>query len=105
MTEAISATRVARMHRIECRSPAFAGDALTILTWGADFRSVQSLRRYQFIRAADRKVIAQGKTDRVFMDVLSGRPRGIPREIAGPFELVPDEPGGGGRTALDAGAQ
>lgn len=92
MTEAIGATWVARMHRIECLSPAFAGDVLTVLTWVADFRKVRSLRRYRFIRAADQKVIAQGETDWVFIDVSSGRPRGIPREITDLFELVPDEP-------------
>lgn len=92
MTEAIGATWVARMHRIEYLSPAFAGDALTVLTWVADFRKVRSLRRYKFIRAADQKVIAQGETDWVFIHAATGRPRGIPSEIASLFELVPDAP-------------
>jgi len=96
MTEAMGATWVARMHRIEYLSPAFAGDALTVLTWVADFRKVRSLRRYKFVRAADQKVIAQGETDWVFIDALTGRPRGIPKEIANLFELVPDGPEGGG---------
>ena len=42
MTEAIGATWVARMHRIEYLSPAFAGEAITVLTWVADFRKVRS---------------------------------------------------------------
>lgn len=92
ITEAIGATWVARMHRIEYLSPGFAGDALTVLTWVANFRKVRSLRRYRFIRAADQKVLAQGETDWVFIDVSTGRPRGIPKEIASLFELVPDEP-------------
>ena len=92
MTEAVGATWVARMHRIEYLSPAFAGDAITVLTWVADFRKVRSLRRYKFVRAADQKVIAQGETDWVFIDVSTGRPRGIPGEIASLFELVPDGP-------------
>jgi acyl-CoA thioester hydrolase len=90
MTEAIGATWVARMHRIEYLSPGFAGDALTVLTWVADFRKVRSLRRYRFLRAADQKVLAQGETDWVFIDASTGRPRRIPREIANLFELVPD---------------
>ncbi len=94
MTEAVGATWVARMHRIEYLSPAFAGDAITLLTWVADFRKVRSLRRYKFVRVADQKVIAQGETDWVFVDVSTGRPRGIPREIARLFELVPDAPEG-----------
>jgi acyl-CoA thioester hydrolase len=95
MTEAIGATWVARMHRIEYLSPAFAGEAITVLTWVADFRRVRSLRRYQFIRAADQKVLAQGETDWVLVDVATGRPRGIPNELAKLFELVPDRPEGG----------
>jgi acyl-CoA thioester hydrolase len=95
MTEAIGATWVARMHRIEYLSPAFAGEAITVLTWVADFRRVRSLRRYQFIRAADQKVLAQGETDWVLVDVATGRPRGIPNELANLFELVPDRPEGG----------
>jgi acyl-CoA thioester hydrolase len=92
MTEEIGATWVARMHRIEYLSPAFAGEAITVLTWVADFRKVRSLRRYKFIRAADQKVLAQGETDWVLVDVATGRPRGIPADMAKLFELVPDAP-------------
>jgi len=92
MTEAIGATWVARMHRIEYLSPAFAGEAITVLTWVADFRKVRSLRRYKFIRNADQKVLAQGETDWVLVDVATGRPRAIPSEMVKLFELVPDEP-------------
>jgi acyl-CoA thioester hydrolase len=91
MTEAIGATWVARMHHIEYLSPAFAGEAITVLTWVANFRKVRSLRRYKFVRAADEKVLAQGETDWVLVDVATGRPRGIPSEMAKLFELVPDE--------------
>ncbi|MGO8927656.1 MAG: acyl-CoA thioesterase [Limisphaerales bacterium] len=92
MTEAIGATWVARMHRIEYLRPAFAGEAITVLTWVADFRKVRSLRRYKFVRTADQKVLAQGETDWVLVDVATGRPRGIPVEMAKLFELVLDEP-------------
>jgi len=95
MTDAAGATWVARMHRIEYLSPAFAGDVVTVHTWIADFRKVRSLRRYKFIRAADQKVIAQGETDWVFVDAATGRPRGIPKEIVEAFVLVPDGAEGG----------
>jgi acyl-CoA thioester hydrolase len=94
MTEAIGATWVARMHRIEYLSPAFAGDSISVLTWVADFRKVRSLRRYRFVRAADQKVLAEGETDWVLIDASTGRPRAIPPELANLFELVPDRPGG-----------
>ena len=89
MTEAIGATWVARMHRIEYLSPAFAGDVLTVLTWVADFRKVRSLRRYKFVRAADQKVLAQGETEWVFVDAATGRPRGIPDEMAAYLKWFP----------------
>lgn len=92
MTEAIGATWVARMHRIEYLSPAFAGDVLAVLTWIADFQKVRSLRRYKFIRAADQKVLAQGETEWVLVDASTGRPRRIPNELASLFEVVPNEP-------------
>jgi acyl-CoA thioester hydrolase len=91
MTELVGATWVARMHRIEYLSPAFAGEAITVHTWVANFRKVRSLRRYKFIRATDQKVLAQGETDWVLIDVATGRPRGIPTEMAKLFKLVPDE--------------
>jgi acyl-CoA thioester hydrolase len=92
-TEAIGAMWVARMHRIEYLRPAFAGEAVTVLTWIVDFRKVRSLRRYRFIRTADQKVLAEGETDWVLVDASTGRPRVIPKELASLFELVPDQPG------------
>ena len=92
MTEDIGATWVARMHRIEYLSPAFAGDVLALLTWVADLRKVRSLRRYKFVRAADQKVLAVGETHWVFVDASTGRPRGIPNELAALFKVVPSEP-------------
>jgi len=92
MTEAIGATWVARKHQIEYLSPAFAGEAIAVLTWVADFRKVRSLRRYKFIRDADQKVLAQGETDWVLVDAATGRPRAIPGEMAKLFVLAPDKP-------------
>src|SRR3989442_1646083 len=68
MTKGIGAMWVARTHQIEYLSPAFAGEKIAVITWVADFRKVRSLRRYKFVRAADRKVLARGETDWVFVD-------------------------------------
>ena len=92
MTEDAGASWVARMHRIEYLAPAFAGDLLTVRTWVASLGKVRSLRRYQIIRAADRKVIARGETEWVFVDAATGRPRGIPPSIAALFEVMSGEP-------------
>jgi acyl-CoA thioester hydrolase len=92
MTKAIGATWVARTHHIEYLSPAFGGDVITVMTWVADFRKVRSLRRYKFVRPADRKVLARGETDWVFVDAATGRPRAIPAEIRNTFVIVSEEP-------------
>ncbi|MGO9200305.1 MAG: acyl-CoA thioesterase [Limisphaerales bacterium] len=90
MTLAGGATWVVRTHRIEYLSPAFAGDTLRVQTWVADFRKVRSLRRYKFIRVADGMVLAQGETDWVFVDALTGRPRAIPAEVRQAFQVAPE---------------
>ena len=91
MTRALGAAWVVRTHRIEYLNPAFAGYALTVLTWVANFRKVRSLRRYKFIRAADQTVLAQGETDWVFVDAGTGRPRAIPDEIKNTFGVATEE--------------
>ena len=91
MTRALGAAWVVRTHRIEYLNPAFAGDALTVLTWVANFRKVRSLRRYKFIRAADQTILAQGETDWVFVDAGTGRPRAIPDEIKNAFGIAAEE--------------
>jgi acyl-CoA thioester hydrolase len=90
MTRACGAIWVVRTHHVEYLRPAFGGDVLTVQTWVADWRRVRSLRRYKFIRAADGIVLAQGETDWVFVDALTGRPRAIPPEIGQVFQLAPD---------------
>jgi acyl-CoA thioester hydrolase len=92
MTQSLGASWVVRTHRIEYLSPAFAGDAVTVLTWVADFRKVRSLRRYKFLRAADCTVLAQGETDWVFVHATTGRPRAIPDEIRNAFGIVTGDP-------------
>jgi len=90
-TERIGATWVARSHKIEYLSPAFAGDEIEAQTWVANFRKVRSLRRYKFVRTADQITLARGETDWVFMDATTGRPRSIPEAVSAVFELLPDD--------------
>ena len=91
LAQSLGATWVIRTHRIEYLSPAFAGDAITVETWVANFRKVRSLRRYKFIRAADQTVLAEAETDWVFVDAATGRPRAIPGEIRKVFGVAAGE--------------
>ena len=80
-------TWVVREHRIEYFLPAFLGEEIEIKTWVEDIRRVRSLRKYEFIRKTDGKVLVKGETDWVFMDVKTGRPLAIPAEVSNVFRL------------------
>ena len=76
-----------REHRIEYFLPAFAGEQIEIKTWVENVRRVRSLRKYEFIRKSDGRVLVKGETDWVFVDTKTGMPRAIPQEVARVFAL------------------
>ena len=79
-------TWVVREHRIEYLLPAFAGEEIEIKTWVENMRRVRSLRKYEFVRKSDNKVLVRGETDWVFVDVKTGAPRAIPESVSRVFE-------------------
>ena len=85
------ATWVIREHKVEYLLPAFEGEELEIQTWVANIRRVRSLRRYQFIRKSDGKLLVRGETDWVFVDTQTGMPRAIPADVANLLPLLPDK--------------
>ena len=85
------ATWVIREHKIEYLLPAFAGEEIEVQTWVANIRRVRSLRRYQFIRKPDGKLLVRGETDWVFIDAKTGTLRAIPDEVANILPVIPDK--------------
>ena len=81
------ATWVVREHKIEYLLPAFAGEEIEIKTWVENIRRVRSLRKYEFVRKSDGKVLVKGETDWVFVDAKTGIPRAIPEEVSKVFAL------------------
>ena len=81
------ATWVVREHKIEYLLPAFAGEEIEINTWVENIRRVRSLRKYEFVRTSDGRVLVKGETDWVFVDVKSGRPIPIPEEVSKVFSI------------------
>ena len=79
--EEMNCTWVARSHHIEYLSPAFEGEIIEIKTWIDNVRRVRSVRKYEFHRVSDNRLLARGETDWVFVDVDSGRPKSIPEYI------------------------
>lgn len=88
-TESAGATWVVRTHKIEYFKPAYAGDRIVVETWVADFRRVQSLRKYKILRLSDMVLLAEGETNWVFVDAQKGSLRSIPEEVRATFEPLP----------------
>jgi len=82
---------VVRSHHIEYERPAFAGEALNVLTWIRGFGARSSPRRYAFWRASDRTLVAKAETLWVYVDGRTGKPARIPEDFRAAFELVHDE--------------
>jgi len=75
------ATWVVREHKIEYLLPAFAGEEIEVRTWVENIRRVRSLRKYEFVRKVDGKLLVKGETDWVFMDIKTGSPRAVPETV------------------------
>ena len=80
------ATWVIREHRIEYFLPAFENEEIEIRTWVENIRRVRSLRKYEFVRKSDGKVLVKGESDWVFVGVKTGRPLAIPIEVENIFK-------------------
>src|SRR6185503_8714051 len=74
-----------REHRIEYLLPAFAGQEIEARTWVENMRHVRSLRKYEFARKQDGKILVKGETDWVFVDVKTRKPVAIPDEVKAVF--------------------
>jgi acyl-CoA thioester hydrolase len=74
-----------RKHEVEYLGPAQAGEEIEIRTWVADIQRVRSLRKYEFVRKLDGKILVKGQTEWVFVDAKSGRPVAIPEEVRAVF--------------------
>ena len=84
-------TWVVRSHFIEYLQPCQAGEEIVIHTWVANFKKIRSLRKYRFVRVADGAVLAEARTDWVFLDFRQGRPRAIPPEVLAAYVVVPEQ--------------
>lgn len=80
-----------REHRIEYFLPAFAGDAVDLRTWVENMRHVRSLRKYEFVRKNDGKVLVKGETDWVFVDAKTRKPMTIPDQVKAVFGPINDK--------------
>jgi acyl-CoA thioester hydrolase len=93
---AAGAMWLVRRSTLDVAAPAGAGERLAIRTWVEDFRRVRSHRRYA-IHGADDRLCLEARTDWVYVDAASGRPRRVPPEFEGAFgigrEIGPEREG------------
>lgn len=78
-------TWVVREHKVEYFLPAFVDEKIEIKTWVENIRRVRSLRKYEFVRKSDGKILVKGETDWVFVDTKTGMPRAVPKEVENIF--------------------
>src|SRR5688572_28828451 len=74
-------TWVVREHKVKYLLPAFVEEEIEIRTWVENIKRVQSLRKYEFVRKSDGKVLVIGETDWVFVDTKTGMPKAVPEEV------------------------
>jgi acyl-CoA thioester hydrolase len=72
---------VVRRHDIEYLVPALPGEALEAQTWVATLRGATSLRRTDIRRTRDQCLLARASTTWALVDLETGRPRRVPKEI------------------------
>ena len=84
-------TWVVREHKIEYLLPAFAEEEIEVRTWVENVRRVWSLRKYEFVRKSDQRVLVKGESDWVFVDMKTGSPRAVPEQMIDIF-FIPKEP-------------
>jgi len=82
---------VVRSHQVDYLRPAFAGDALTVVTWIASFATQNSPRRYVVRRDTDDQILARAETLWTYIDARSGRATDIPESFRECFEVIEDE--------------
>src|ERR1041384_4340049 len=85
------ATWGVREHRIKYLLPAFEREEIEIRTWVEDLRRVRSLRKYEFVRKLDHKVLVRGETDWVFVNMKTGKPILIPAKVRQVFSPNPEQ--------------
>jgi len=90
ITLASRAMWVIREHRIEYLLPAFSGEEIEVRTWVENIRQVRLLRKYQFIKTSDEKLLVRGETDWVHVDGSTGKPSRIPSDILEVFHATND---------------
>jgi len=77
---------------IRCRRPLTYGDVVVVKTWVEDFRRVRSRRAYELRHLQSGEIVAEARTDWIYLDTETQRPVTVPPEMITAFypEGVPE---------------
>ena len=74
-------TWVAKEHRILYKSSALEEENLILETWLEEIKSAQGVRKYELRNAQSQKVVCEGSTVWVFVELETYRPKRIPDDL------------------------
>ena len=89
--QALDCAMVAREHVLTYLAACFAGDVLCLRTWFSQNDGLRLRREYCFTRLADNKVVFQGHTDWVCVQLSTGRPKRMPAEFQAAYAVTDKE--------------
>lgn len=84
---ALHRTWVAKEHCITYKSSVLEGDELLLETWLDEVRSVQGVRKYLLYNVANERLVCEGRTTWVFVELGTFRPKRIPQELVRAYEV------------------
>jgi acyl-CoA thioester hydrolase len=83
-------TWVAKEHHISYKQSAFEGDELILKTWVDSVKIAQSIRKYELYNLKTDKIVCEGWTNWVFVEMQTYRPCKIPNELIGKYLEIKD---------------
>jgi acyl-CoA thioester hydrolase len=81
---------VVRRHEIDYLGAAVAGDELAVTTWPEMLTGVRAIRAYEIRHLGTDRRLISARTLWVWVDIKTGRPRPIPRELLEAFAILTD---------------
>lgn len=83
-------TWVAKEHHISYKQSAFEDDELVMKTWVDSVKIAQSIRKYELYNLKTDKIVCEGWTNWVFVEMQTYRPCKIPNELIEKYLEIKD---------------
>jgi len=77
---------VVRRHEIDYLGAALAGDRILCATWAGEMDRFTAIRFHHIVRASDGQTLIRARTEWIYVDRTTGRPRRMPAELIAAFE-------------------